>query len=191
MNAAAPPTDRQLRYLRTLASRTATTFLPPSTRREASREIDRLMALLRSHPADVEVDERSRPQDHAYATAVRPDEVVGFGSAARWRSQPPDPRSQRASSPKGPARVQLLHYRVSAGERVLIGERRGDRVRVSDVPAHGEGPHYPVEDFDSAEGLASLRALLMDYKARARDLDEIPMASSALLQMLNPSRSDV
>jgi hypothetical protein len=39
------PTSRQLKYLRTLAERTATTFASPRTRGEASREIRRLEAL--------------------------------------------------------------------------------------------------------------------------------------------------
>lgn len=41
------PTPRQLRYLRQLAELTGTTFTPPTTRRQASREIERLSQ--RSH----------------------------------------------------------------------------------------------------------------------------------------------
>ena len=39
---AAKPTSRQLNYLRALANRTGQTFTYPRTRREASREIERL-----------------------------------------------------------------------------------------------------------------------------------------------------
>jgi len=39
------PTPRQLRYLRVLAGQTGTTFTPPTSSAEASREIDRLAAL--------------------------------------------------------------------------------------------------------------------------------------------------
>ena len=41
-NEAARPTRKQLSYLRRLAEQTGTTFAPPVTRAEASREIERL-----------------------------------------------------------------------------------------------------------------------------------------------------
>lgn len=45
-NASQAPTGRQLRYLRVLAERTGTTFVPPTTRDQASREIGRMIWLL-------------------------------------------------------------------------------------------------------------------------------------------------
>lgn len=47
-NASQAPTSKQLGYLRLLAERTETTFVPPRTRAEASREIDRMIRLLAS-----------------------------------------------------------------------------------------------------------------------------------------------
>ncbi len=75
------PTARQLRYLRELAARTATTFAYPATRAQASREIARL----RSLPSQRR--ERAAEQVPGYATAVDvSEEVSGYGSSARWRS---------------------------------------------------------------------------------------------------------
>ncbi len=189
MTAAAHPTDRQLRYLRSLASRTATTFVSPSTRREASHEIERLLALSRSEPASATEPEQPEAFEDAYATAVRPEEVSGFGSAATWRSKPHGGR-QGAGVRHRPARVQLLTYRVSAGQRVLVGQRHGERVRVTDLPADGEGQRYAVEELDSSEALGQLRALVEDYKTRARELDDIPMAAGALVRTLNGAAHD-
>lgn len=82
------PKPAQLRYLRILADRTGTSFTPPSTRAEASREIDRLKAL----PADSHDDvARDRLQVVADVQAGRGDAVrhrrgdtVGYGAEARW-----------------------------------------------------------------------------------------------------------
>ncbi len=182
MSPAAAPTERQLRYLRSLANRTATTFLPPRTRGDASQEIERLIALSRDQPAPLREPEDSEPAAQSYATAVHPDEVSGFGSTAAWRSRPGAPRGT-AEAPTTP--VRLLSYRVAAGERVLLAERRGGRVYVSDVPADGEGERFAVEEFEDCEGSGPLRALVADYGARARELDEIPMAGAALLKTLS------
>lgn len=81
----ARPTAKQLKYLMWLAQRSASTFTYPSTRAQASREIERLKRL----PAELHVprDERDPDPDEdlAYATAVRDHEVIGRGSCASWR----------------------------------------------------------------------------------------------------------
>jgi hypothetical protein len=188
MTAPPAPTERQLLYLRSLASRTAITFAKPRTRREASVEIDRLLVLSRSDalpPNESESHDRGQTE---YATAVRADEVTGFGSSARWCSQPNvQPRfgSTVDRSPACP--VRLRSYRVSAGRRALIAERSGDEVSVTDIPADGEGISYPVEQLSASDGLPALRALLDDYLKRASDLDEIPMAPGALGHILKSS----
>lgn len=187
MSQSAPPTERQLRYLRSLASRTETTFIPPSTRRDASQEIARLIALSRQAASTSDEAEEPEGSEHLYATAVHPDEVSGFGSTATWRSRPPASRTT-TDLERGP--IRLLTYRTRAAERVLLAERRGNRVYVTDAPAHGPGDRYPVEQLDSSEGLGSLRALVADYRARARELDDIPMAPSALAKTLSGARED-
>jgi len=50
------PTSRQLAYMRRLAIQTGTTFSPPATRREASRQIDEMTRRPVSDPADVALD---------------------------------------------------------------------------------------------------------------------------------------
>lgn len=83
-----PPTQKQLRYLRDLAVSRGETFAVPRSSTEASAEIDRLRGRRRSSRADKAaerfgarvIDDRWAP-----ATDVRPDEVDGYGSTARWR----------------------------------------------------------------------------------------------------------
>lgn len=97
----ARPTARQLRYLKWLAQRSATTFTFPSTRAQASREIERLKRL----PAELRVprDERIPDLDGevVYATAVRDHEVIGRGSSASWQR----PARERADAESATARA--------------------------------------------------------------------------------------
>ena len=88
------PTRKQLAYLRKLAEQTATTFAYPQTRAQASAEIKRLQARPRSGAGDarrerraVQRDLQTRPDD---ATAVRANDVRGYGSSARWAHRPID-----------------------------------------------------------------------------------------------------
>jgi hypothetical protein len=92
MDGAPAPSTKQLRYLRVLAERTETTFTPPDTREQASREIDRLRhQRFETHEKAYERDETD-DQAHdtpAYATAAHPEEIAGRGSTAHWRNTPP------------------------------------------------------------------------------------------------------
>ena len=173
------PTERQLRYLRALAARTATTFVSPATRAEASSEIGRLRGLDRAVPM-------GRPDDddvaQPYATAVDPDEVTGFGSSARWRGGP-EARSFRSGVRGGeePRQAsQLARYTISAGERVLHAEPHGGSLRVVDRPVR-RGRSYVVEERLEQDGCA---ALVADYLRQAADLDTVPMAGGAVGQLL-------
>ena len=85
-------TSKQLRYLRILADRTATSFAVPQDIEDASAEITRLLKLTRTSGADrtrekraVQHDLQTRPDD---ATAIRESDVVGYGSNARWAHRP-------------------------------------------------------------------------------------------------------
>jgi hypothetical protein len=184
------PTQRQLRYLRALASNTATTFVNPQTRRDASRQIDRLRGINnapwmeRPDTADIEGEHL------AYATAVHPSEVNGFGSSATWRaasavSRPPDP-------PRIPLgeRTELARYTVTGGERVMYGQRVDGCVRVIDRPVSGAGRSYVVERELDLDGRPALTALVADYLEQARELDEVPMASDAVRQLLAQAGPD-
>jgi hypothetical protein len=176
MSATAAPTERQLRYLRSLASRTATTFTTPASRRDASREIDRLRRLERAP------QERAEQEDLAYATAVHEDELTGFGASRRWRSKAPAPAERPRIA--GPAPSVIARYTLSSGERLIEAARADDRLRIRDLPAGGPGETYEIESIGLGEADRELPALLADYLRRARELDAVPMSGQALGQML-------
>jgi hypothetical protein len=83
------PSAKQLRYIRDLANSRGETFIYPQTRAQASEEIDRLKGRRRSAPSDRrrESSELSRTlaAGPADASAVRPEEIEGYGSSATWR----------------------------------------------------------------------------------------------------------
>lgn len=92
---AAPPkpTAKQMRYLRDLADRLGQTFAYPSTRREASAEIQRLKALAAGRERDLDRDtarrehlQTSRDMAEQFGGDSRhtDDEVTGYGSTATW-----------------------------------------------------------------------------------------------------------
>ncbi len=81
------PTARQLRFLRDLAARTASTFVYPTTRAQASAEIARMRTLAR-RPRDRFAGDQTAAL--VYATAVHPHEVSGYGSSAQWRTRAGD-----------------------------------------------------------------------------------------------------
>jgi len=87
MSADDKPTARQQRYLRTLAERTGTSFAPPSTVREASREIERLKGLSRSPRHEHQADRQAVQQTpRGGATRIDDSEIEGYGSTATWRA---------------------------------------------------------------------------------------------------------
>ena len=94
------PSRKQLAYLRSLASRTGTTFAYPATSAQASAEIRRLRALpssgageARHERRDVQHALQQRPDD---ATAVRAHDVRGYGSGARWAHRPTDDQEHQS-----------------------------------------------------------------------------------------------
>lgn len=174
------PTIRQLSYLRTLASNTATTFAYPSTRREASRQIEELRRLTpvpRTGPEESEDD--TLAEQLQYATAVHDHEVSGFGSSASWSTRPLGIAQRHAG-----ARRELARYALSTSERVLYGERSGGEIMLTDAPAWGDGRTYLIERALELEDHGALDALIADYLAQARELDEVPMASAAVAQLV-------
>jgi hypothetical protein len=82
------PTAKQLRYLRHLASSRGQTFTTPTTRAEASAEIERLKSRRpesRVERAASTFAQRGIADRWGSATAVRPDEIEGYGASARWK----------------------------------------------------------------------------------------------------------
>ena len=81
-----PPSPKQQRYLRSLAEQTGTSFTPPTTKAEASREIKRLKQLAASPRYERRADREAVAKAQRGGDArVRPSEVTGYGSSARWR----------------------------------------------------------------------------------------------------------
>ena len=87
---ALPATPRQLNYLKALAKRTGQTFTWPKTSSAASREIARLKAIKQSGFTFAELQSENEARElHgdpplAYGTAIRDDEISGYGSTATW-----------------------------------------------------------------------------------------------------------
>ena len=79
------PSAKQQAYLRSLAQKTGTTFTPPKTRSEASREIDRLKTLSSSPRHERQADRKAVEQaPRGGDTRVRDTEVEGYGSNCQW-----------------------------------------------------------------------------------------------------------
>ena len=79
----AKPTAAQLNYLRTLASRTGQTFAYPATREQASAEIARLKAALRSSRLEVRIERK----------LIADQVATGPEDAARVREFDQNPRA--------------------------------------------------------------------------------------------------
>lgn len=66
-------------------------------------------------------------------------------------------------------RPQRLGTNIAdVGERILVGQRVDGVVRISDVPADGEGRSYLVEP--QVDSMAETDALVADYKTKAKKL---------------------
>jgi hypothetical protein len=85
------PSRKQLAYLRALANHSGQTFRYPRTRRDASREIQRLKDAQPDSRAERELERREiadaiarGPEDAAH---VRTSELTEYGSTATWRDR--------------------------------------------------------------------------------------------------------
>ena len=86
------PTVRQLQCLRALALRTGTTFAMPTTKAQASREIDRikgLRALTRPEKRIEQAHLRTDRDRLLAANTVGGREISGYGSTAKWANAHP------------------------------------------------------------------------------------------------------
>ena len=113
----------------------------------------------------------------------QPEEVSGWGSTATWRSSAP-PRAATAWPSGVGERTELARYRVSAGDRVIYGQRVNGCVRITDCPSSAGGRSFLIERELERDGLSALRALVVDYTEQARRLDAVPMASNVVRRQL-------
>ena len=77
------------------------------------------------------------------------------------------------------ARMELARYSVSAGERVIYGQRVLGVVRLVDVPADGHGRRFIIER--ELTVMAELEAIVADYLEQAAAWDVIPAAGCCAL----------
>jgi len=83
--------------------------------------------------------------------------------------------------------IELARYTISAGERVIYGQRVCGLVRLVDVPAAGRGRRYLIER--ELASLAELEAIVGDYLEQAARWDAIPAAGpSGLAQQVLEAR---
>ncbi len=68
---------------------------------------------------------------------------------------------------------RLATYTADVGERMLVGQRTEGVVRISDLPADGQGRSYLVEP--EIGSTAEIEALVADYLAKAEQLGWVPM----------------
>jgi hypothetical protein len=81
------PSQKQLSYLRDLSVSRGQTFVVPHSSAEASAEIERLRGCRSSSHADRAAERfaaRQIADRWGPATDVRPEEIEGHGSEARW-----------------------------------------------------------------------------------------------------------
>jgi hypothetical protein len=82
---------------------------------------------------------------------------------------PTRPRDARLTNPPR----ELARYRISAGERIVVGQRVLGVVRLTDVPADGHGRRYLIERGLTA--MAELEAVVADYLIQAERWDAVPV----------------
>ena len=82
-------------------------------------------------------------------------------------------------------RVELARYTITAGTRVLLGQRVNGTVRISDHPAEGRSRAVLVERGLEQDGNAALWALVNDYLQQATIHDQVPMLASPLDRFLH------
>ena len=68
--------------------------------------------------------------------------------------------------------IELARYRISAGERIIRGQRILGVVRLSDIPADGHGRRYVIER--ELACLDELQAIVDDYLRQAAVWDDVP-----------------
>jgi hypothetical protein len=74
------------------------------------------------------------------------------------------------------SRIELAHYTVSDGERVIYGQRVLGVVRLVDEPADGDGRRFVIER--ELTVMSELEAIVADYLDQAAIWNVIPAAGS-------------
>jgi hypothetical protein len=85
--------------------------------------------------------------------------------------------------------TEVARYRISAGERIVVGRRAPGGAEIVDVPVSGEGRAYHV-DRGYREAVA-LTAFVKDYLAQAARFDACPMSGEAIGALLGKGDDDL
>ena len=91
---------------------------------------------------------------------------------------------RRATNP----RVELGRYTISAGERVIYGQRVQGIVRLVDVAADDHGRRVLIER--GLTSMAEIEAIVADYLEQAQAWDAIPALGSCPLTAELAARED-
>jgi len=89
-----PPSPRLLDLLPTMAEERGVTFTPPTTQAQALSEFRRLKKIPRETRAQRSADEvavADAMRRSGGSSRVRPEEIAGFGSSARWQNSEHEP----------------------------------------------------------------------------------------------------
>ncbi len=84
--------------------------------------------------------------------------------------------------------TEIARYRVSTGERLVIGRRGRGGAELVDAPASGEGRAYHVDRGWHDGGV--MEAFVRDYLEQAECLDRCPMSAAAIGIVLDNTESD-
>lgn len=127
-NASLSPTRKQLGYLRRLAELTGTTFTPPRIRKEASREIDRMIRLLAKLVREALND--SSPLQSRAMNGVAAEETIDRAGRAliEAASSPARSCSPDLAPPPGPLRA------LRSGRHRVVATRGQDHNRAVPRP---------------------------------------------------------
>ena len=83
-------------------------------------------------------------------------------------------------------RVELGRYTISAGERIVYGQRVLGVVRLVDIPVDGRGRRYVIER--GLTSMAELEAIVADYLQQAARWDAPPAEPVCLLNSVVEAR---
>jgi hypothetical protein len=75
--------------------------------------------------------------------------------------------------------VELVRYTITAGERVIFGQRVLGVVRLVDAPAGGPGRRYVIER--ELTSMGELEAIVADYLGQAAAWNAIPATGACCL----------
>jgi hypothetical protein len=147
------------------------------------QRMDGIVRFLPEEP--VVLDSALGSSENSGCGSREPLQEDGSPSAARQKRANDDGGSAEAAGAATPRRgrtgprVELARYSVTAGDRVLYGQRVNGVVRLTDVPLEAGGRAYLVErglEDEGSNANAALHALIADYLRQASVLDAVPMA---------------